>query len=202
MSHSASRLSECPLCRRVNQPAGTPLYGTPICRGCSRAFWWRRGAAALFDMLLFYLLLPGLCVGASYLMAVNWPFTSPGVVDTLAIVVIVVVCLGAFVPPLLYFVKDGGAGYSPGKWLCGLRVIKGRTGRPAGIAESSLRNMLLGVFPPIGLLMAAQVRRGPRWGDELADTRVVWWRYRDSPVFGRAAIPPTATTIAGDRLDS
>ncbi len=197
MKHSASRLSECPLCRRTNQPAGTPLYGVRICRGCSVAFWWRRGVAAMLDMLLFYLVLPGLCVGTSYWMAVHWPFTSPGVVDALAIVVIVVVCLGAFVPPLLYFVKDGGAGYSPGKWLCGLRVISGRTGRPAGVAESSLRNMLLGLFPPIGLLMSGQVRRGPRWGDELADTRVVWWRYRESPVFGRAAVPPDDVQLDG-----
>jgi len=153
--------------------------------------------AAALDMLLFYLLLPGACVGASYLMAVRWPFTSPGIVDLLAIVVIVVVCLGAFVPPLLYFVKDGGAGYSPGKWLCGLRVVNGRTGRPAGVAESSLRNLLLGLFPPIGLLMGGQVRRGPRWGDELAGTRVVWWRYRDSPVFGKAAVSPEDAKVTG-----
>ena len=199
--HDSATTDCCPLCRSTNQPAGAPLYGVRVCRGCSRAFWWRRGVAAALDMLLFYLLLPGLCVGTSYWMAVNWPFTSPGIVDLLAIVVIVVVCLGAFVPPLLYFVKDGGVGYSPGKWLCGLRVIKIRTGRPAGVAESSLRNMLLGLFPPIGLLMVGQVRRGPRWGDELAGTRVVWWRYRDSPVFGRAAIPPEDAKFADRRLD-
>jgi uncharacterized RDD family membrane protein YckC len=174
-------------------PPMPKLYGVSVCTRCSGAFFWRRGAAAAFDMLFFYLALPGSCVAASYLLARSWPFTSPGLVDTLALVAIVVVCLGAFIPPLLYFFKDGCAGYSPGKWLCGLRVMNVRTGRPAGMAESGLRNLTLGVFPPLGLALAGQVRRGPRLGDELAGTRVVWRRYSDSPVFCRQR--PTGATI-------
>lgn len=189
MSREAEASVDCPLCGRPLALTARELYGVPVCARCSGAFFWRRAAAAAIDMLLFYLLLPGACFGASYLLAASWPFTSPGIVDTLVVLVIIVICLGALVPPLLYFFKDGCAGYSPGKWLCGLRVINVRTRRAAGVAQSGLRNMLLGFFPPLGIALAGQVRRGPRWGDELAVTRVVWWRYRDSPVF----CPPQQT---------
>lgn len=175
--------NDCPLCARLVAAAGPRLYGVAVCRGCSRRFAARRSAAAILDMLLFYLLLPGACVGLSYAIAVYWPFTRGGLIDALVVLAIVVVCLAAMIPPLLYFAKDGCAGYSPGKWLCGLRVVDARTGRPIGVAQSSLRNMLLGCVPPLGLLMFGQVRRGPRWGDALANTRVVWTRYADSPVF-------------------
>ena len=188
MSIETETAATCPLCRRPLAQRTRELYGVPVCARCSGAFFRRRAVAAALDMLLFYLLLPGACVGASYLLAAAWPFTSPGIVDTLVVAAIVVICLGAVVPPFLYFFKDGCAGYSPGKWLCGLRVMNVRTRRAGGLAESGLRNVLLGVFPPLGIALAGQVRRGPRWGDELAGTRVVWWRYADSPVF----CPPRA----------
>ena len=68
--------------------------------------------------------------------------------------------------------KDGLSGYSPGKRLLGLRVVRITDGCPADYLDSIRRNLPF-LIPFAGLIMAFQLRQGSRWGDGWANTRVV-----------------------------
>jgi len=71
-----------------------------------------------------------------------------------------------------FLFKDGIKGYSPGKFLFGLRVIEASNGAPADYIDSLRRNIPL-LFPLVSFVVAFQLWRGPRWGDGWAGTRVV-----------------------------
>jgi uncharacterized RDD family membrane protein YckC len=95
--------------------------------------------------------------------------------------VIVSLALGAVQAPwligwvlvwLTFFCKDGFSGYSPGKYVFGLRVIDATTGHPADYIDSFRRNIPF-FFPFLGLIMVFQLSKGIRWGDGWANTRVV-----------------------------
>ena len=100
----------------------------------------------------------------------------------------------------LFAFKDGFRGQSPGKMLMGVQVLEGRSLEPAGFRLSLMRHVPLLVmwgvatfmifFPGMPwlltnliilillLYMATQLCRGPRWGDKLAGTMVIWKKYR------------------------
>jgi len=87
---------------------------------------------------------------------------------------------------VLFAVKDGWRGRSPGKWLLGVQVVDRRSGAPARLLQSVVRNWFLA--PPfMWVVLMLTMDRGPRLGDGWAKTRVVWRRYRDHPVFSEAA---------------
>jgi uncharacterized RDD family membrane protein YckC len=78
---------------------------------------------------------------------------------------------------LALIVSAGICGYTPGKWLCGIRVLR-TTLRPCGVLRSLLRELLLWIDVPQGVtaipavicLIATQNRQ--RIGDLAADTIV------------------------------
>ena len=79
--------------------------------------------------------------------------------------------------------QDGFGGYSPGKWLCGVRVIDARTGAPIGVGASFKRNLPL-LIPIVGqLIILIQMNKGPRLGDGWAHAKVIWNKYADKPLF-------------------
>ena len=66
---------------------------------------------------------------------------------------------------LVFLMKDGIFGYSPGKWIMDLRVIT-NTGNPIGPFTSIKRNLLL-IVPIIGeIVIWTQMRLGRRWFDQ------------------------------------
>jgi hypothetical protein len=79
-------------------------------------------------------------------------------------------------------IKDGFLGYSPGKFLLGVRTYSAESGSTAGPILSFVRNMVL--YIPFALLIAAvQLQKGPRIGDGIANTRVIWMKHSSCRVF-------------------
>ncbi|MBN1513081.1 MAG: RDD family protein [Phycisphaerae bacterium] len=95
------------------------------------------------------------------------------------VITIVAACAGT----VLFLVKDGFYGQSPGKALTGVQVVNSRTLEPIGPWQSFLRNLVL-LVPLVGpVLVAGTMIGGKRWGDGWAGTRVIWKKYRHRPVF-------------------
>ena len=171
----------CPLCRRLKQSgAFKPLYGTMVCRRCRDGFASRRQLAFLLDWALWYLVSSVATFAGVFLLA-SWRASE----TVVAAVLVTGVCVLA---PLVLFMKDGFGGYSPGKMICGVRVIDVAGNRPAGFIASLKRNLILFV-PPMPLIVAFWLVRGHRIGDGWAGTRVVWRKYADHPVFTGVVAP-------------
>jgi len=67
---------------------------------------------------------------------------------------------------LVLLCKDGVKGYSPGKWLFRLRVVRLLDGSPIGVKDSLKRNLVL-VVPGVGELLLwlhLRTRAEPSWG--------------------------------------
>ena len=149
----------CPLCGGVRLEE-VELYGEPVCRTCSRRFADLRALAYLLDYIGFLFIYPMAVVGFGVPASWYW-----------------LVFLGHIAFPF----KDGINGYSPGKRILGLRVVN-RGGEPAGFWESFRRNLVFLVpFSPI--VIAFQLRKGPRFGDDELGTRVIWKKYGNCSVF-------------------
>jgi uncharacterized RDD family membrane protein YckC len=118
-------------------------------------------------------------------------------------VFLVLVFLIWFGYDVLFEVLAGGR--TPGKRLCGLRVVRAG-GQPIGFVASSVRNLLRLVDGPLTLYMGGIVsvvvsKRNQRLGDMAADTLVVREppAPQDSPVWERqsASAPPAPWTAGG-----
>ena len=152
------------------------------------------------SMILGFLLLPGITLGLAYhpilarlSLALVSPFAKAPVekralaatIDGLLITTTLVLYLvSAFLPYLLIgalyvLLRDGVAGRSVGKFLCGLVVINLKTGRPCGQGASISRNALLllpGANVVAVFLEASTIVRDPqglRLGDRFAWTQVI-----------------------------
>jgi uncharacterized RDD family membrane protein YckC len=174
-----AELSPCPICHRsVKTRQMQKLYDIPICRKCRNGFANRRQFAYILDLFCFWIL--WLLLG----MAIEFAF--PGVLDVLdgsyfALIIAQMLFLWVFLP-LVFFLKDGFNGHSPGKWLCGVRVVDKDTFEPTGFARSLKRNLVL-LIPFAWLIVALQLLRGPRSGDKWARTRVVLKKHAHRPPF-------------------
>ena len=162
--------SRCQLCEQVEHMHKTKeLYGHMVCKKCYYSFAGRRYLAFFLDSITLCLLMVSvnLVIG----MAVPNGGVSPSrneVINRLLI--------------LLFFFKDGFSGHSLGKLLCGIMVIDETTGEPSGICASFKRNFPL-FIPIVALLIGIQLRNGHRFGDEWSNTKVIWKKYADHPVF-------------------
>ena len=171
----------CPLCRSFRKPRTfKPLYGAMVCRRCRNGFASRRQLAFILDWVLWYLISSVAAFAGIFLLA-SWR-ASEAVVTTVLVTGVYVLA------PLVLFMKDGFGGYSPGKAICGVRVIDRARNRPAGFVLSLKRNLILFV-PPMPLIVAFWLIRGHRIGDGWAGTRVVWRKYADHPVFTGVEAP-------------
>jgi uncharacterized RDD family membrane protein YckC len=87
-------------------------------------------------------------------------------------------CMAFFVVIAVYYVGlEAYAGATVGKWALGLRVI-GPDGARPGLSRSLLRNAgrLIDTLPALNILGVILILRSPqnaRFGDRIADTRVV-----------------------------
>lgn len=100
--------------------------------------------------------------------------------------------------PLLFFPKDGFAGHSLGKLICGVQVVHQKTLQPVWLGRSFLRNLPL-IIPFVPLIIAFLLQGGYRWGDSWAGTKVIWKKYANHPVFtGRMACENCQYDLTGN----
>jgi len=169
----------CPLCYRSDPiHAFGLLYDAPVCRRCRWGFAGRRQLAFVIDLTVWYLAMVLVAVALVFLLTAWRP--GHGIPETLLIA-------AAVLAPAMLLMKDGFRGCSPGKAVCGLRVVNPATGRPAGFRASLQRNLVLFV-PLLPLVLAFGLTSGPRIGDGWARTRVIRRKHAGHPVFtGRPA---------------
>lgn len=167
------------------------LYGTPVCKKCYYAFANRRQFAYLIDMVILQVL--SLLAGAVAGLIVTGIFgelTPEQAVTTNRFFMLL-----GFVVGVLFGVKDGFGGKSPGKLICRVTCMNEETYRPAGLKASFIRNLITNI-PLAPLYILYKMTSGPRPGDGFAKTRVIWDKYRDSHVFNPNAGSPE-NSVAG-----
>lgn len=163
----------CPICERTCKPKKTrKLFDVRVCRKCSNAFVNRRQGAYILDWLLLYLL--AFVEGAALALMFPEMFDAAHE-DTLELNLFWIFNSWVFLP-LLFCFKDGFNGYSPGKWLCGIRVVDWNSREPIRMAQSFKRNLIL-MIPFLPLVVALQLIKGVRSGDKWAKTCVIWKKY-------------------------
>ena len=166
--------AECPLCgRALVRKKIKPLNGVSVCKQCCHRFASRRQFAWAIDHLIFTMISAFTTVGFLLVM-------STGYRDLISLVRNPKFEIGMFAYSNLlwlgFLIKDGFAGRSPGKVICGLHVIDITTRQRISFGASFKRN--LATYIPLStLIMAVQLLKGPRWGDHWANTMVVWTRY-------------------------
>lgn len=180
----------CSLCGRTKKMRKPKrLYGVAVCRKCYYAFANRRQLAFLVDALIWWPVsfLLGMALGVVLVIA-NASQTTADLVITL---------FGWLVFPLVFFLKDGFWGYSPGKAICRVQVVNRLTLEPTGVVPSLKRNLIL-IVPLMPLVIAWWLQRGYRLGDGWARTKVIWKKYAAHPLFtGRLACDRCEYDLAG-----
>lgn len=172
--------SACPICNLDRHMAkAKPLYGTPVCSKCYYGFANRRQGAFAIDILLFRM---AIFAGALVVGLVLAMLDAPeALMDGAGIILMVISMI------VLPF-KDGFGGHSPGKALLGIQTIHRDTGMPAGFMASFKRN--LGTLIPFApLVIAVQLCKGSRWGDDWAHTAVIWKKHRNKAPFAQFPNP-------------
>lgn len=162
----------CACCGAVPITKPKPLYGLMVCSKCYYAFANRRQFAFVIDIVLIWIARFAVGMAVYVIVGTDLQPDPERLVGLLLSLVFVALLL----------LKDGFAGYSPGKFLCGVRAIDARSGKPIGPLQSMGRNLLL-LIPFAVFVAAYQLLRGPRMGDGIARTKVIWRKYPDAPVF-------------------
>lgn len=141
-----------------------------ICKRCRNSLINRRAGAYVLDvlMMMFACFMLGCVIGA--LAGVGG--ASQRDVESLSTAV---GCFSWLVAAGYILLKDGMfQGQSPGRAICGIRVIDLGSGAPGGLGHSAKRNLPL-LIPLVPLVVAFQINGGDssRWGDGWAETAVV-----------------------------
>jgi len=161
--------TSCPLCGDAKHMLkAKPLYGHMVCKKCYYRFASRRQMAFLLDWIL---------TAAPIVVPVNAiskESHDPTVQAVCQLIILFIMILFCF--------KDCFSGHSLGKVLCGIRVIDSTTGKPCGIVASFKRNLPL-LIPFMPLFIAGQLCKGRRIGDGWANTKVIWKKYANCPIF-------------------
>jgi uncharacterized RDD family membrane protein YckC len=155
------------------------LYGHTVCKTCYYKFANRRQMAYIVDWICF--VVASLLIGGGFGAVAGAVGTSDEAIELVGAV------LGWALLPV-FLLKDGIAGCSPGKALCGVRVIDSVTGTPIGPVQSLKRNLPI-VIPIVPIIILIQMLKGPRLGDGWARTKVIWKRYESNPVFQPTGTP-------------
>jgi uncharacterized RDD family membrane protein YckC len=179
---------QCPLCARklsarwLKKPIPrNSINGVVVCAKCRNGFANRRQAAYLIDALLWLPVSAGIAYGVSSVAISVTNQTDPSAVNMGFLMVNIMV--GWIVLPLIFTFKDSFAGKSPGRALCGVRVVDRDTLEPIGPLQSLQRNLIL-LFPYIGFVaVVLTMMKGTRWGDGWANTVVIWDKHRHKPPF-------------------
>ena len=176
----------CPLCTQALGGSEKLLYNYRVCEKCHQDFALRRVLANFLDQMLLsfagFILGFGIIFAAAIIGGVAGAATgNEEFGGRLAVFVWVLMLLVAM---FFAIAKDGFGGYSPVKYVMGLRVIDSTTGRPAGFLDAFKRNLNLNIpFMPLYVLIQLMTRDGIRMGDKWARTKVIWKKYADLDPF-------------------
>ena len=168
------------------QPAyGQPAYGQPGqgLPGTGYSHWIKRVGAAIIDQLVLFVAAVPLWIGYGILAASAETTTNPdGTVTTTTDagpLAFALILLGA----LLYLaafiwnvcLKQGRTGYSVGKGVLGIRLLKEETGQPLGAGMSFVRQIahVLDSICYIGYLWPLWDRKRQTFADKVIGTVVV-----------------------------
>lgn len=173
---------KCPLCGRRPPRFTGRLYDTPVCGRCADAFFTRRATAYLIDFFLYTVLFLALRpqIDAWISSQLNRINAGPALATAMRSW-----WAHQALFALAFTAKDGFWGWSPGKAMMGLRVVRADTQEPIGMLRSMQRNAVLAlpsILPALWVLWS--IDKGQRVGDGWAGTRVIWQRHRFSHVFG------------------
>ena len=161
----------CPICEKVRKlEKARKLYDVRVCRQCHNSLINRRQLAWIIDVFMWMI---SIALLTSFLEAAYAPMFDTDDPSTALVLGEVYIWL---IVPLIFSFKDGFRGYSPGKWLCGVRVVDWRTREPIGFLHSFKRNLVL-CIPFAALIVALQLWRGQRTGDRFAGTCVIVKKY-------------------------
>lgn len=154
----------CPLCGRTKpMKKAKELYGQKICKKCYYGFANRRNFAFVVDILIWNIMfvLYAILIGGY------------GDLDELNL---------WFISLALFGLKDGFSGHSPGKAIFGVQTMMETTGQPAGFLAAFMRNLPL-CIPLMPIVVSSQLLKGHRTGDGWSNTKVIWKKYKDHPIF-------------------
>jgi uncharacterized RDD family membrane protein YckC len=170
----------CPLCGQTkHMHKAKPLYGHMVCKKCYYGFANRRQFAFVLDNVCWQFLLFPVSFALGLMMALSG--SSQSDIESTA-TLMGWLLLGVF------FCKDCFAGQSPGKAICGIKVIDKTTGQSGGIGASFKRNLPL-LIPFMVFIVAFQLCKGHRTGDGWSNSKVIWKKYANHPVFAVRQTP-------------
>jgi len=198
MTHDTdTNVEHCPLCLSDNWRSKKVLflYGHRVCKKCYYKLVNRRQVAFILDLIFLWIAATTIGGILGYLSP-GFATSAFGLAEVLGLIITVA-----------FSFKDGISGHSPAKYLLGIQVVDSNTMEPIGFGQSFKRNtpilaiqasisviqiLAAAVSPIFGILslianlaglvlfliMAYQLKRGPRWGDEYANTKVILKKQR------------------------
>jgi uncharacterized RDD family membrane protein YckC len=173
--HMSEKPQECPLCGKTkHMQRPKVLYGHKVCKKCYYSFISRRQCAWVLDHFLIEDL-PFLFMMIKFALLKN----TTWIILNLYLTVMLLI---SFCLMIIFLIKDGFGGYSPGKAIAGIRVINNKNGKPIGLWRSFKRNLPL-FIPLIIIFMFFELRSGYRTGDRWSQSKVIWNKYASNPIF-------------------
>ncbi len=168
----------CPLCQKQRPSRKFKrLYNSPVCHKCYYAFTNRRQIAYLIDVILWRIAMFLFFSAVGFILAAALP--NPNTDWSTIELGLTILSWGLV---LVFIFKDGFGGCSPGKAICGVVVVDQDTYEPIGFGRSFKRNLPIAI-PLVPLYVAFTLAKGRRLGDGWANSKVIWSKYRNHPVF-------------------
>lgn len=172
----------CPICNSRPIHRKRVLYGVPVCKKCFYGFANRRQIAYLIDAVAWQI---AIIFPIGFIAGIMIATTPPGPAGQPNSAMQQLEFALNFLPYplfLIFAMKDGFTGKSLGKSICGVMVLDQDTHEPITFLTSFKRNLIL-IVPILPLVVAFMLQRGYRIGDKWANTKVVWTKYRNHPLF-------------------
>lgn len=163
------------------QPYGQPSYGVP--QGVTFAHWGKRVGAYLIDALITiplmvpYFIAAGMAAGSAEIDPVTGEMTMNNGTSGMAVILMllsVVLTLAYFV--WNYCIKQGRTGYTIGKGVLGIKLVKAETGQPIGAGMAFVRYLahILDSIPCyIGYLWPLWDAKRQTFADKVIGTYVI-----------------------------
>lgn len=170
---SAQTSTPCGICgSEARGPALPTLFGHATHKKCKDRFVLNRELAWVIDFVVLIIAPRSI---TTFLLARSMRVED--VADSDELLIVSLACL------VVFLLKDSIRGISLGKLVTGLQAIDTRTGEPIGPLQSVQRNLIT-LIPLAPIVLAFQMRKGPRFGEGWAHTRVVDRARRNQLAFG------------------
>ena len=126
----------CSLCGNdiLTEKKSKLLYGHLVCKKCYNAFANRRQFAFFIDMVIWRIILLVFAIGIATVSTTTIETKADESAGMLMVFFM-------FIWLIIFLIKDGFGGYSPGKALMRVQVIDTSSGKPIGLWPSFKRNL-------------------------------------------------------------